>query len=59
MRSEIVNKIWAVVWAKTKTKKELWSIDLWNEYFREKPKFVFNPDVILYGWLDPEHQRSD
>ena len=30
-------------------KRDLWYKDLWNEQFGDRWKFVFSPDIILYG----------
>ena len=44
LRSEIVDRICAVVW-----EKDLWYNDLWNESLGDRLKFAFSPDAILCG----------
>ena len=33
--------------------------NLFNEQLRDKLKFVFNPDVILCGWLGSKHHQTN
>ena len=52
LRSEIVDRIWAVVWEK----KTCGIMTSGINNLEIRLKFVVSPDVILCGWLGSKHQ---